>query len=196
MPQIKLATQPLLKRAAVLIPLCRHPNDGALSLLFTLRSSRLSKHGREVSFPGGLQDDTDSSLESCALRETEEEIGFARESVNVWGTGRMILPRLEPAIMPVVGELIDFDVNKLCLNANEVDRVFTVPLERLCSLEMHRHTQFRSGYMVPVFVGAEERIWGITAAITHAFLWALLPDGVYQRKMKMLSRYKQPKQKT
>lgn len=189
MPQIKLATRPLLKSAAVLIPMCRDRN-GKISLLFTLRSSRLAKHRREVSFPGGLLDANDSSLESCALRETEEEIGFPRQLVSVWGSGRLILPKLEPAIMPVVGYLRDFDIDKLILNADEVDCVFTVPLERLCSPEMHRHTQFRSGYIVPVYLGAEERIWGITAAITHAFLCALLPNNVYHRKMKMLPRYR------
>ena len=67
--------------AAVLAPIIgtREP-----SLVFTVRSSDLSRHAGEISFPGGLQDGTESLLET-ALRETAEEIGLDGTSVDVLG---------------------------------------------------------------------------------------------------------------
>lgn len=187
-PQINVSSKPLVKSAAVLIPLCEH--NGAMSILYTLRSSKLKKHRREVSFPGGLRDDDDQTFELCALRETEEEIGIDRSNIRIWGTGKMVLSTREPAIMPVIGEIMNYDSLKLKLNPDEVDSVFTLSLEELCSSKMHRHTQFKSGFMSPCFVGGQERIWGITAAITHLFLLSLLSRQLYNRKFQYLSRYK------
>lgn len=47
-----IAVNPKLseKFASVLVPLCE--KDGELSLLYTLRSNQLSRHLRQVSFPG------------------------------------------------------------------------------------------------------------------------------------------------
>lgn len=188
LPQIKMSAKPFVKTAAVLIPLCEH--NGAMSILFTLRSSKLKKHTRQVSFPGGLRDDDDQNLELCALRETEEEIGIDRSNIRIWGTGKLVLPMIEPAILPVIGEIMNYDNLKLKLNTDEVESVFTVSLEHLCSPQMHRHTQFKSGFLTPCFVGGPQRIWGITAGLTHMFLLSLLSRQLYNRKLQYLSRYK------
>lgn len=187
-PQINVASKPLIKTAAVLIPLCEH--NGTMSILFTLRSSKLKKHRRQVSFPGGLRDHDDQTFELCALRETEEEIGIDRSNIRIWGTGKLVLPKEEPAVMPVIGEIKNYDNLKLKLNPDEVESVFTLSLEELCSSQMHRHTQFKSGFMAPCFVGGPERVWGITAAITHLFLLSLFSRQLYNRKLQYLSRYK------
>lgn len=187
-PQVKLSNKKYEKEAAVLIPLCIHNSE--LSLLYTVRSAKLSKHVRQVSFPGGLRDSSDESWEHCALRETEEEIGIPPEQIQIYGTGRTIIPARPPAIMPIIGFVNQFDIRSLRLNSDEVESCFTVSLKHLCLNNNKRHTQFRGGYCVPSFVGTEKRIWGITGLITHLFLSALLPKDVYSNHMKFISKYR------
>lgn len=144
---------------------------------------------------------SDTSYVDCALRETEEEIGLTRDKVTVWGATHLLTVRNSPAIMPVIGSISNYHSNELNLNFDEVERVFTVPISELCA--KRRHTQFRAvyqtdgsfvkstaAYSVPAFVTNEERIWGITALITHLFLYSLLPTNVYQSRIPFISRYK------
>jgi nudix motif 8 len=44
----------------------------------------------EVSFPGGMQEDSDASLVDTALRETEEELGLNASSIDVWSEANFI----------------------------------------------------------------------------------------------------------
>lgn len=188
--QIKLSEEPSRRTSAVLIPICVHRTTGELSLLYTQRSSKIKRHIGEVSFPGGIREDTDESYEACALRETSEEIGISQANVAIWGTSNLIVPRLGPSIMPVVGMIDNYDASMLRLNLDEVEKVFTVPLAKLCSDECRRHTQFRRTYSLPVYVNVDERIWGITSVITHLFLSAFLPKQCYRQKLAYVSSYK------
>ena len=54
-----------LRKAAVLIGIvdCDDPE-----LIYTLRSNKVGSHGGEVSFPGGMHEKNDTSLEITALR--------------------------------------------------------------------------------------------------------------------------------
>lgn len=187
-PQVKLSQKKYETKAAVLLPLCIHNNE--LSLLYTVRSAKLSTHVRQVSFPGGLRDSADGSWENCALRETEEEIGIPRHQIHVYGKGGLIVPARPPAIMPVIGFVNEFDMRALRLNSDEVESCFAVALRHLSMKENQRYTQFKSGYCVPSFIGCEKRIWGITGLITHLFLNALLPRNVYTNPMKFISKYR------
>ena len=67
--------------AAVLAPLVEAPEP---ALVFTVRSSDLSRHAGEISFPGGLQDPGES-LQETALREAHEEIGLDPSAVELLG---------------------------------------------------------------------------------------------------------------
>ena len=175
------------RRSAVLVPLCHH--KGALSLLYTVRSTSLRKHTGEVSFPGGLEDPEDGKdLCVTALRETKEEIGLEGHSIDIWGPVPPIPSR--PGDMSISGVLAyvgHLDLAQLALNEGEVSQVFCVPLQQLSGKESFKQTQFRAlegaSYTLPVFVGPHPRIWGLTAVLTHMTLKALLP-GLYRHTLR------------
>ena len=68
--------------AAVLVPL--DIADGGLHAVFTRRRADLRRHGGEISFPGGRQDEGED-LRLTALREAEEEIGLEPDDVEMVG---------------------------------------------------------------------------------------------------------------
>jgi 8-oxo-dGTP pyrophosphatase MutT (NUDIX family) len=67
--------------AAVLAPFVEEPVP---SLVFTVRSSGMSRHAGEISFPGGLQDPGET-LRQTALREAFEEIGLDTATTELMG---------------------------------------------------------------------------------------------------------------
>ncbi|MGC8659223.1 MAG: NUDIX hydrolase [Desulfomonilaceae bacterium] len=79
-PKKKLPEDGLIT-AAVLVPIFQ--KNGDLHVLLTKRSDMVEHHRGEISFPGGKVDPTDPDLESCALRETLEEVGILPNDVKV-----------------------------------------------------------------------------------------------------------------
>ncbi|RZC41126.1 NUDIX domain containing protein [Asbolus verrucosus] len=176
---------PIKKNAAVLVPLC--VVNEQVSLLYTLRAANLKSHRGQVSFPGGMEDSTDKNPEETALRETQEELGIEQDQIEIWGKGNILVSRGVTSVLPVIGLIKSESVLKdLRINPSEVKEAFTVPLEVLCDRDQIRHTQFRTNYSLPVFVGGKKKIWGLTAVITHMFLKSLLPRDVYDPSIKYI----------
>ena len=174
---------------AVLVPLCLI--NGELSLLYTVRSKNLKSHRGQISFPGGMQDDSDRDLIHTALRETEEEVGILQNHVDVWGFLPPVPSLQDSAITAVLGFCDTIDVKDLILSTNEVEYVFTVTLKKLTEPSVTAHTQFRSkrfkkGYTMPLYCLPDHKIWGLTAIFTHMTLLSLLP-GLYNKKLKHIS---------
>lgn len=191
-PSIRISRDPEVnvRVAAVLIPMCLNEN-GEVSLLYTIRSSKLKRHVGEVSFPGGVKDDTDKDVIECALRETEEEIGVPRSSVEVWGAAKPILPYSNFLIHPIVGVIKDLDsLLPLTLSEDEVEDYFVVPLSHLCDPANHSYTQTKLGYSVITYTNVPAKIWGITGIITHLFLQALLSKDVYDFDVPLMKKVK------
>ncbi|XP_036341489.1 nucleoside diphosphate-linked moiety X motif 8-like isoform X2 [Rhagoletis pomonella] len=167
--------------AAVLICLCTNERK-EISILYTRRSGRLSRHVRQISFPGGIKDPEDADFIDCALRETEEEIGLPRRRINVWGTGNLISPPNTAAIMPVVGTVENFTLKELKLNEDEVEEALVIPIKELVHPKTIKHTQFKSGWSTPNFVVGQNKVWGITGFITNTFLQCLIPTDLKRLK--------------
>lgn len=141
------------------------------SLLFTQRAAGLSRHGGEVSFPGGLCDPEDDSLQATALREVHEEIGIDPSIPHVLGA----LPAVHTfvsgiLVTPFVATLESLPA--LRVSAAEIGRVLTVPIRELASIETRRELSRDGG---PTWTGWWYRsegatVWGATGAMVHALL--------------------------
>lgn len=174
------------KKAAVLIPIC--VIDQKVSLLYTLRASNMKNFRGHVSFPGGMQDNSDKSAVETALRETHEELGINAVDIQIWGIGNKIIAKGKTTVTPVIGQITEpMNLKNLNVNRNEVEEVFSVPLENLCNPKYLRHTQFRQFYCMPVFTGGKLRIWGLTGMITYMFLKCLLPSRAYSHNLRQIT---------
>ncbi|KAK3582784.1 hypothetical protein CHS0354_035721 [Potamilus streckersoni] len=175
------------RKAAVLIPMCMV--DGQPSLLFMVRSSQLRNHRGEVSFPGGMMDSTDKDLVYTALRESHEEIGLPIDKVDVWGQLRPTPSKQgDTMVTPTIGYCGELDIRSLRINKEEVASVFTRTIKSLCDPKHVHSTHFRTGkgYVLPVFLGGEHRIWGLTAIFVHQLLTLTAP-GLYTFKLRYKS---------
>ena len=89
-----------LPKAAVLIAVT---DEDSPKIIYTLRSNKVSSHQGEVSFPGGMQEESDTSLIMTALRESEEEIGLPQNCVEILGSLDTMVSRFNVSVTPFVG---------------------------------------------------------------------------------------------
>lgn len=150
--------------AAVLIPIVDH-EDG-LTVLFTQRASHLKNHAGQISFPGGRVEARDEGPLAAALRETEEEIGLAREHVTVAGYLEPQLVLSGYWVTPVVGFVQPGFA--LSLDQREVESIFEAPLAHILDPANHRSRERVLGtttvqvYDIPY---GSHNIWGATAGM-------------------------------
>jgi 8-oxo-dGTP pyrophosphatase MutT (NUDIX family) len=153
-----------LTSAATLVPIIDRP--GELTLLLTQRTDHLNDHPGQISFPGGRMEAGDESPLATALRETEEEIGLAREFVSVAGYLDAYATGTGFLVTPVVG-LVSPGFS-LAPDTFEVAEVFEVPLEYLLDARNYRREelQVRTGKRWFYVIEYERRyIWGATAGM-------------------------------
>jgi len=156
-----------ITEAAVLVPLVAHPEG--VNVLLTQRTSHLTDHGNQISFPGGRVEASDISREDTALRETEEEVGLPRSQVELLGR----LPDYEiPSgfrITPVVGWIeppLDLQPDVF-----EVAEIFEAPLPYFLEPANYQRRQYHfrerhRHYMAIPYQG--RYIWGATAAMLYS----------------------------
>lgn len=153
----------IFTHAAVLIPIFR--DRGAYGILFTKRSNKVEAHKGQISFPGGRVDKGDASLLDTALRETQEEIGLPRETVEV--LGRMDDARTMSSnyvVHPFVG-LIPYPY-PFTLSSHEVEKLILVPFSLFFAPEKLVPVQYEdSTYQSLTYAYDGEVIWGATARI-------------------------------
>ncbi len=161
-----------LTPAAVLVPIINR--SPALTVLFTRRTSHLTDHAGQISFPGGRAEPQDGTVEATALRETEEEIGLQRSDVSVLGRLPEYITGTGFRVTPVVG-WIEPGFN-LIPDPSEVAEVFEVPLEFLLDPANHQQKSLiREGYERKIYAMPYQSryIWGATAAMLRSLYQAL-----------------------
>lgn len=155
----------ILTPAAVLVPLVERP-DG-MTVMLTKRTPHLAHHPGQISFPGGrLEDDDRGDFTTCALRETEEEVGLDRHLVRILGRLDDYITGTGFMVTPLVG-LIQPGFS-LSPDSFEVAEVFEVPLAFILDQANHQ-LQHREvmGRQRPFWALTwnDKLIWGATAGI-------------------------------
>lgn len=110
---------------AVLVPLLETPSGP--ELLFETRAAAL-RQGGEVCFPGGRME-AGETPESCALRETEEELSIPRGEIELLGPSDFICSRRGFLLHPVVGIVSPAGLERMRPSPAEVAEAFTAPLD-------------------------------------------------------------------
>ena len=147
--------------AAVLIPVFFE--DGGCNVLFTERSLKVEHHKGQISFPGGVVDKKDKSLQETALRESYEEIGLLTEDVEILGQIDEVLTVTSHFIIhPFVGRIpypYSFKINH-----EEVERIITIPLQFFFDKKDHADLDGFT-YRGTTYEYQDYTIWGATASI-------------------------------
>lgn len=177
-------------RSAVLIPLVQVA--GEWHVLFEVRSFTMRKQPGDISFPGGKIDATDSTPWAAALRETQEELGVDPETVKLVQQLSPYVASPSFVVYPFVA-IIDYDEIIHSYNKDEVEEVFTVPIQWLLDYEPYMHMvsvdptpssdfpfekimngteyQWRTRSIEEWFFDYEKyTIWGLTARILKHFI--------------------------
>jgi 8-oxo-dGTP pyrophosphatase MutT (NUDIX family) len=159
---------PEFRRAAVLVPLVRE-GDG-WSILFSRRADNLAAHSGQIAFPGGAVE-AGETLEIAAVRETEEEVGIARDRVELIGRLDDIITNSGFLVAPFVGTIATR--LEYILSESEVAEVFEVPIDALLAIDQPevRYVQFRDRRYPAYFYRYDRyEIWGLTGRMLKAFL--------------------------
>ena len=139
-------------------------------IIFTQRSSHLSTHSGEVSFPGGKADKTDPSLFDTALRESNEEINLNSKDVTELGKLNYLISRHKIEVNPFIASV---DHPQALQPNEEIQEIFTVPLDFLLdpkNIQRENIERHGSVWLVPTWNIKDQKIWGLTAMITVNFL--------------------------
>jgi len=156
-------------RAAVLMPILPHGEE--FCFLLTQRTHKVETHKGQISFPGGIQEDSDANLLQTALRETWEEIGLASNGIHLLGEFDEYLSITGLIVTPFAA-WIEGPLN-LALNHDEVEEILRVPFSVFQDNRTLRvETRVRLGVERKVyfydFQGKE--VWGLTAQMIRDFL--------------------------
>jgi 8-oxo-dGTP pyrophosphatase MutT (NUDIX family) len=159
--------------AGVLVPLFER--NGELHIVLTQRTYEIEHHKGQISFPGGAKNKCDTTIIETALRETEEEIGLRKDTMNVLGVLNDFQTPSGFCITPIVAFLPS--VPSFSINTAEVSQIFDVPFSFFLDSNIERVEQHnRSGKMTNVYFYhyGQYEIWGATAAILRSFLYDLM----------------------
>ncbi len=175
---------------SVLIPLIEI--DGELHVLFEIRSYDLLNQPGEVCFPGGKMESGEKPSET-ALRETTEELNLSSHQLKIIGSLPPLTTPFHFTIFPFCGVIQHTLYDEIRFSADEVDMIFTIPLQTLLEQKPDEYMlrykmmidpefpfhQIPNGksydwkegnYQVVFYYHEEFVIWGLTAKILKFFL--------------------------
>lgn len=165
-----------LMPAAVMLLL--YPKDGEYCVLLNKRSLTVDHHKGEMSFPGGARDPEDNDFADTALRETEEEMGIARNDITILGRLDDNVTRSHFLVKVFVGTIpypYEFQPS-----SHEIAEVVEIPISVLRDPATLRwDSRIENGERIAVcsYGYQQHLVYGATAKILDQFLEAL-EDGL------------------
>ena len=159
----RVLTKNYTAEAAVLISVFQRGDEPYF--LLTQRTQEVATHKGQISFPGGLRDETDSSLHETALRETEEEVGISADWVEILGQCDEYRSKTNLLVTPFVGFIKEgFTVSP---NSQEVERIVEIPFHFFSQTTPREELRQRHGRQITLYFYEYEAevVWGLTAAI-------------------------------
>jgi 8-oxo-dGTP pyrophosphatase MutT (NUDIX family) len=154
---------------ALLVPLEPDP-----AIVLTVRHDELSDHGGQISFPGG-QREGDETLSETALREANEEIGLATDSVHLLGPlTPLYIPPSNFCVHPFLGAATENA--SLHPTDREVERILRIPLRRLlnpATRVVEPWPLHGEKVDVPYYDVDGPKVWGATAMMLAEVLTLL-----------------------
>ncbi|MEZ4853714.1 CoA pyrophosphatase [Flavobacterium sp.] len=152
------------KQAAVLMLF--YPKMGQTNLALIVRNSYPGVHSSQIGFPGGKVEKEDKDLAATALRETEEEVGVARQKVTIVKPFSTIyIPPSNFLVAPFMG--ISQEELQFIPDLDEVKRVLEFPLQLFLDdntiTKVKMTTSYATDIEVPAFMVDKYVVWGATA---------------------------------
>ncbi|WP_422005814.1 NUDIX hydrolase [Roseivirga pacifica] len=161
------------KLGGVMVLLFERDNDFWIPLI--KRPEYNGHHSGQVSFPGGKKEKSDIDLIETALRETEEEVGVARNEVELLGTlTELFIIASNFKVLPTVGFLQQ--PPEYTLEEKEVESILEVSLSQLKDQSQRGIETMQFGkYTIhsPYFDVDGHKVWGATAMMLSELLFVL-----------------------
>ncbi len=164
------------KPGAVMVLFGGDEHDPVMILI--RRSRNLRTHGGQIAFPGGKPEPGDGSLLETAIRETEEELGIDRSTLEVWG-------ELEPVETVSTGFGLSIhtgrarDIGNFKPSPDEVDEVLPVAMSLVLDPASYRdEAKVVDGVASnrPSYSYNGQIVWGATARILAQIVEILDPQ--------------------
>jgi len=159
------------KPSAVLVLL--YPREDEPYFVLTQRHAYKGVHSKQVSFPGGKQEQSDENLIATALREANEEIGIRPGHVEVLGQlTELYIPPSGFLVTPIVGVVEHRPTFQI--DPHEVDYIIESPIRRLQDVDVIKEEKIPIGLSkievkTPYFDIQDHIVWGATAMILSEF---------------------------
>lgn len=169
-------TPPLVRKSAVLILL--FPDNGKLKTVFIKRSEYEGVHSGQISFPGGKFENTDSTFEATALRETNEEIGVEPDNIEIIG---QLTDFYIPPSNFLVKVFVGYTTKKpeYIPDKKEVQSILEVDIDEFYDSNNIAEKEFystsrKTAVFAPHYLVNGLEIWGATAMILSELLDVLI----------------------
>jgi len=153
-----------LRKAAVMMLV--YPKNSQSHLVLIVRNSYKGVHSSQIAFPGGKVEPDDFSFEYTALRETEEEIGVSKESIEIIKPfSRVYIPPSNFLVYPFLG--YSETEPEFAPSEREVAAIIELPLDIFLDdstiVLQSMATSYSESINVPTFKIGEHYVWGATA---------------------------------